>query len=125
MSNPIRLYAKQSAVPKTCGSCALFTREQNDPNYLDQAPTRGTCGLAFPPWMKLLHTHARRGDDYGRCRSEEVVENSSDWTMVQDVDTCSFWRPSGLTFVKDQTWSATDDGQAAPRAGETAKPALT
>jgi hypothetical protein len=66
--------------------------------------------------MKLLHTHARPpDDDYASRRGDEVVDNSSDWTRVEDNDACSFWRPSGLTYVKDQTWSITDDGRPAQK----------
>jgi len=101
MSDPIRLYAKQTAWLRKCGSCALFSRERNDEHYLEYAPTRGTCGLKFPPWMKLLHAHARVEKD-----GTEYIENSSaDWTRVEDSDTCDFWRASGFTYVKDQTWS--------------------
>lgn len=99
MSEPVRLYAEQAAASNTCGSCALFRRDSTDMNYLKSATTLGTCGLKPPPWMKTFHAHARIEGGV------EVVENSSDWTRVKDCETCSFWRPSGLTYVKDQTWS--------------------
>lgn len=102
MSEPVRLYAKQSAASKKCGSCDLFDRDRNDPQYLQYAPTRGTCGLTFPPWMKLLHAHAQVAKD----NTEYVENSSSEWTLVGDTDSCHFWRPSALTYVKDQVWSA-------------------
>lgn len=101
----VRLHRDQSAAPQTCGSCALFTRARTEPQF---GTTRGNCGLRFPPWMKLRHTHARTPERGGAC---EVFENSSDVTLVYDADTCSFWRQSGLTYVKDQVWSITGDGK--------------
>lgn len=117
MSDPIRLYAKQTAAPKTCGACVFFRREPNDDRYLAYAPTRGQCDFKFPPWMKLLHTHARRSDSPRSSDSpsaHEVVDNSSDWTRVEDADRCDLWRPSAASYVKDQTWSAADEASLAP-----------
>jgi hypothetical protein len=101
MTEPVRLYANQTAAPSTCGSCALFARERNDPHYLQYAPTHGDCYLKLPKWIKLQHTYAQH-DDSG----QEYVENSSgQWHRAEDTETCSFWRASGLTYVKDQTWT--------------------
>lgn len=111
MSDPVRLYAKQSAWLRACGSCALFSRERNDERYLQYAPTKGNCGLKFPPWMKLLHNHVQIGSkSNGFPEGVEYAENSTDWTRVDDSDTCDFWRASGLTYVKDQTWSIVSTG---------------
>jgi hypothetical protein len=110
----IRLYGQQSAAPNKCGSCALFRRAYVDPPWREEYPaTGGGCGLRFPPWVKLLHTHAKVGSkDSGFPVGEEYVENSNaDWTRVEDTESCDFWRASGATYVKDQTWSVSSDGQ--------------
>ena len=93
MSDPVRLKEGQSAEPSKCGSCKLFNRQS------DQLG-RGWCSLKFPPWVKISHAHAQVEKD-----GTEIVENSSDWTLVYDHEDCSFWRPSGLTYIKEQVWT--------------------
>lgn len=102
MTEPLRLYDPQTADPRKCGSCKFFRRV---PLGDQQYPTKeGNCGFRFPPWVKLLHSHARIEG------GSEVFENSRDVTLVQDADGCSFWHPSGLTYVRDQVWSVRDQG---------------
>lgn len=104
MTELTRLHAKQSADVRTCGSCEFFDRERNDPN----APTKGQCTVRLPPWIKLQHTHAYTGSKAnGFPAGIEYVEDSSQWRRVEDTETCDLWRPSGLTYVKDQKWSVT------------------
>jgi hypothetical protein len=57
----------------------------------------------MPPWIKLQHTHA--STEYTVRGGEEIFENSNDPTTVYDNQTCSFWTPSGLTYVQDRTWT--------------------
>ena len=99
----IRLGERQSAEPNTCGSCDYYRGSSGD--------SRGNCGFKMPPWIRLLHAHAsettiaRDGSTGGRPAMTETFENSGDPTMVYDTQTCSFWAPSGLTYVQDRTWT--------------------
>ena len=88
----VRLTERQSAEPRTCGSCKHYRR----PDESD----RGKCDLTMPPWIKLRHAHAS-----GEIGGEEMFENSGDPTMVYDNQTCSFWAASGLAYVQDRTWT--------------------
>lgn len=87
-----RLGERESAEPNTCGSCAHYYRPRGEGR-------RGNCNFKLPPWIKLLHTYAQI-DGGG-----ETFENSSDPTMVYDNQTCSFWTPSGRTYVQDRVWT--------------------
>jgi hypothetical protein len=91
----IRLGERQTAEPNKCGSCSHYRRPSEG--------CRGNCNFKMPPWIKLLHTHAQPESGF-----PETFENSSDPTMVYDNQTCSFWAPSGLTYVQDRTWTVTE-----------------
>ena len=92
MPDSIRLDARQSAEPNTCGSCLHYRRPDEG--------CRGNCNFKMPPWIRLLHAHAQAD-----CGIPESFENSSDPTMVYDDQTCSFWAASGLMFVQDRIWT--------------------
>ena len=91
----IRLGERESAEPKTCGSCKHYYRPR------DGDGGRGNCNFKMPPWIKLLHTHRQ---DVSNTH-QESFENSSDPTMVYDNQTCSLWEPSGQTYVQDRVWT--------------------
>jgi hypothetical protein len=98
----IRLGERQSAEPNTCGSCGYYSRPTEG--------CRGNCNFKMPPWIMLLHTHAQREGSLS-----ESFENSTDPTMVYDNQTCSFWKPSGMTYVQDRVWTVSGEANDGTR----------